>query len=135
MKELKNLLELYCEKSSGAKADDVPRVYALFFKGHDPTNSSNTFSIDGISPDLSSDAYTYQFFYNKLCLYLPWTSDLRGTRPLNFIQHYEYFVICTKKIKHIFLQSTVCNKIKASNFFYEGITRKIQVAREQSFTF
>ena len=135
VKELKNVLVSYREKSSGAKADLVLRVYALFCKVNDTMNSSTAFSSDGTSPDLSSDAWTYQFFYNKFCLYLPWTSDLRGIPPFNFIQLYEYLVIRTKKFKHIWLKSTAYKKLKSFNFFYEGFIRKIQVAREQSFTY
>ena len=57
MKELKNVLVSYRDKSSGAKADLIFLVYALFYKVKDPTNSSTAFSIDGTSPDLSSDAW------------------------------------------------------------------------------
>ena len=56
VKELKNVLVSYREKLSGAKADLVLRVYALFCKVKDPTNSSTAISVDGSSLDLSSDA-------------------------------------------------------------------------------
>ena len=135
VKELKNVLVSYCEKSSGAKADLVLHVYALFCKVKDLTNSSTAISVDGSSLDLSSDAWTYQFFFNKFCSNLLWTPDLRGTPPFNFVQLYEYLVIRTKKFKHILLKSTALKKLKAFNFFYEGFIRKIDIARDQNFTF
>ena len=56
VKELKNILVSYREKSSGAKADLVLRVYALFCKVKDPTNSSSAISNDDSSLELSSNA-------------------------------------------------------------------------------
>ena len=64
VKELKNILVLYGEKSSGPKGILVQQ-----------------------------DSWTYQLLFNKFCLNLQRKSDLRETLPLTFIQLYEYLVI------------------------------------------
>ena len=135
VKELKSILKQYKEKTTGNKADLVLRTFAIFsrakkFNSHaesDPPNSESFLYCH-------EKEYTYDFIRQQ-CSHLPWTSDLRGTPAVSFLQLYEYLVIRTSKFKHILLKSTAYKKLKAFQFFFEGFIKKVDVAKDNNFTF
>ena len=57
---------------------------------------------------------------------LGWSSDLRNLREMNFIQLYVYPVVSTRKYRHIVLRVTHNEKLKSSQFFFEGNVNKLE---------
>eukprot|EP00795_Rhopilema_esculentum_P004939 gene4939-21279_t len=90
LKQLKQVLRRYNEKTSGVKADLVLRVYAIFCRLKENISSSSNATESSASN--SSGAWTYDAIFSRNCKHLPWTSDLRGTPPFSFIQLYDYLL-------------------------------------------
>ena len=57
---------------------------------------------------------------------LGWSSHLRNLPEINFIQLYDYPVVSTRKYRHIVLRGTHNEKLKSSQFFFEGNVKKLE---------
>ena len=134
--KLKVILKQYKEKKSGNKADLILRTFAVFCraKNYEKQSGEVPEEVNESMLYCHEKEYTYEAAREQ-CIHLPWSSDLRGTPSFSFIQLYEYLVIRTSKYKHILLKSTAYKKLKAFQFFQEGFIRKIDVAKDDDFTF
>ena len=56
-----------------------------------------------------------------------WSSDLRNLLEINFFQLYDFYVVSTRKYRHIVLRGTYNEKLKSSQFFFEGNVNKAYV--------
>eukprot|EP00795_Rhopilema_esculentum_P003536 gene3536-2021_t len=123
LKQLKQVLRRYNEKTSGVKADLVLRVYAIFCRLKENISSSSNATDSSASN--SSGAWTYDAILSRNCKHLPWTSDLRGTPPFSFIQLYDYLVIpCTCPAGIGLGGFGNCNHIGGVLFALEDFNRK-----------
>ena len=66
---------------------------------------------------------------------LGWSTDLRQLPEMNFIQLYDYFVVSTRKYRHIALKGTNYKKLKSYQFFFEGNVKRLEckVYRDQPY--
>ena len=55
-----------------------------------------------------------------------WSSDLRNLPEMNFIQLYDYPVVSTRKYRYTVLRGTHNEKLKSSQFFFEGNVKKLE---------
>ena len=53
--------------------------------------------------------------------------DLRHLPKLSLIQLYDYFVVNTRKYRHICLKGTNFKKLKSYQFFYKGHTKGLEI--------
>ena len=72
---------------------------------------------------------TYESVFKRECWNMVWSSDLRDMTFLSFLQLYNYLVVRTEKCDHTYIKTTPYKKLKAFQFYYEGLIRPFHVRR------
>ena len=89
------------------------------------SGENREFPIDTQDPEQHQSDFKYEATMVRISA-LGWSSDLRNLPEINFIQLYDYPVVSTRKYRHIMLRGTHNEKLKSSQFFFEGNVKKLE---------
>ena len=120
-KDLREILKPNSKSTGGIRADLVSKVYALLMWHVPPSSSGENWELLKDVQDLEQNQsdFKYEATMVRISVF-GWSSDLRNLPEINFIQLYDYSVISTWKYRHIMLRGTYNEKLKSSQFFFEG---------------
>ena len=109
------------KSTGGIRADLVSKVYALLMWHVPPSSSGENWELLKDVQDLEQNQsdFKYEATMVRISVF-GWSSDLRNLPEINFIQLYDYPVVSTWKYRHIMLRGTYNEKLKSSQFFFEG---------------
>ena len=120
-KDLREILKPNSKSTGGIRADLVSKVYALLMWHVPPSSSGENWELLKDVQDLEQNQsdFKYEATMVRISVF-GWSSDLRNLPEINFIQLYDYPVVSTWKYRHIMLRGTYNEKLKSSQFFFEG---------------
>ena len=127
-KDLREILKTNSKSTGGIRADLVSKVYALLMWHVLPSSSGENRELP--ETDVQDLEENQNDFKNKATMVrisaVGWSSDLRNLPEMNFIQLYDYPVVSTRKYRHTVLRGTHNEKLKSSQFFFEGNVKKLE---------
>ena len=120
-KDVREILKPNSKSTCGIRADVVSKVYALLMWHVPPSSSGENWELLKDVQDLEQNQsdFKYEATMVRISVF-GWSSDLRNLPEINFIQLYDYPVVSTWKYRHIMLRGTYNEKLKSSQFFFEG---------------
>ena len=120
-KDLREILKPNSKSTGGIRADLVSKVYALLMWHVPPSSSGENWELLKDVQDLEQNQsdFKYEATMVRISVF-GWSSDLRNLPEINFIQLYDYPIVSTWKYRHIMLRGTYNEKLKSSQFFFEG---------------
>ena len=120
-KDLREILKPNSKSTGGIRADLVSKVYALLMWHVPPSSSGENWELLKDVQDLEQNQsdFKYEATMVRISVF-GWSSDLRNLPEINFIQLYDYPVVSTWKYRHIMLRGMYNEKLKSSQFFFEG---------------
>ncbi|KXJ09599.1 hypothetical protein AC249_AIPGENE9449 [Exaiptasia diaphana] len=136
-KDLRAVLRINHEKTSGLKADLVLKVYALLMRNVTPKPNCPISTVSQVIPaknPADRTDFTVKNVLDELTL-ADWSADLRNLPDLSFIQLYNFLVVTTKKYRHIVLKGTNFKRLKSYQFFVEGHIKCMQSKEIGSFKY
>ena len=120
-KDLREILKRNSKSTGGIRADLVSKVYALLMWHIPPSSSGENWELLTDVQDLEQNQSDFRYEATMVRISaFGWSSDLRNLPEINFIQLYDYPVVSTWKYCHIMLRGTYNEKLKSSQFFFEG---------------
>ena len=126
-KDLREILKSNSKSTGGIRADLVSKVYALLMWHVLPSSSGENRELLTDVQDLEQNQSDFKYEATMVRISaLGWSSDLRNLPEINFIQLYDYPVVSTRKYLHIMLRGTHNEKLKSSQFFFEGNVKKLE---------
>ena len=126
-KDLREILKSNSKSTGGIRADLVSKVYALLMWHVLPSSSGENRELPTDVQDLEQNQSDFK---NEATMVrnsaVGWSSDLRNLPEMNFIQLYDYPVVSTRKYRHTVLRGTHNEKLKSSQFFFQGNVKKLE---------
>ena len=120
-KDLREILKPNSKSTGGIRADLVSKVYALLMWHVPPLSSGENWELLTDVQDLEQNQSNFRYEATMVRISaFGWSSDLHNLPKINFIQLYDYPVVSTWKYRHIMLRGTYNEKLKSSQFFFEG---------------
>ena len=120
-KDLREILKRNSKSTGGIRADLVSKVYALLMWHIPPSSNGENWELLTDVQDLEQNQSDFRYEATMVRISaFGWSSDLRNLPEINFIQLYDYPVVSTWKYRHIVLRGTYNEKLKSSQFFFEG---------------
>ena len=120
-KDLREILKRNSKSTGGIRADLVSKVYALLMWHVPPLSSGENWELLTDVQDLEQNQSNFRYEATMVRISaFGWSSDLHNLPKINFIQLYDYPVVSTWKYRHIMLRGTYNEKLKSSQFFFEG---------------
>ena len=118
--KISEILKTNSKSTGGIRADLVSKVYALLMWHVLPSSSGENWELLTDVQDLEQNQSDFKYEATMV------RSDLRNLPEINFIQLYDYPVVSTRKYRHIVLRGTHNEKLKSSQFFFEGNVKKLE---------
>ena len=120
-KDLREILKPNSKSTGGIRADLVSKVYALLMWHVPPLSSGENWELLTDVQDLEQNQSNFRYEATMVRISaFGWSIDLHNLPKINFIQLYDYPVVSTWKYRHIMLRGTYNEKLKSSQFFFEG---------------
>ena len=114
-KDLREILKPNSKSTGGIRADLVSMWHVP------PSSSGENWELLTDVQDLEQNQSDFRYEATMVRISaFGWSSDLRNLPEINFIQLYDYPVVSTWKYRHIVLRGTYNEKLKSSQFFFEG---------------